>query len=743
MGEHAGTTARKHVERVAGESTGTTVEHVGGTRHTTCLFCDGGCALAVDVDEAGEFKVRPANPQMPALCSKARKINEYRFHPDRVTRPLKNRGDRGSAQWEPISWDEALDEIALRLQKVAKFWGPEAIAFAETPLNLGFGGITRRLMNCLGTPNYTAPTQLCMGNTAQVHRAVYGWLANADWDHADCVVYFGQNRDEERWPGEYFKLNAALERGATLISIDPRATETAKRAHYHLPIRYGTDAALALGWIHVIIEEELYDKAFVREFCTGFDELAERVQAYPPDKVAALCGVDEELVRETARVYARAESAIIPWGVVGDMQVNSTSLLQAQCILRSICGFVGKSERVFGPAKGGVGVSKLAAFDLLDEAQRQKQLGRNTHPLLTFAASDLYKEANARHDIDYTPDILAESASCVPPQLFTAMRGEGPYAVKAIVVAGNNTVMSYAGQQGIIDAFLNQDLVVVFENWMTPTAQLADFVLPGDMWAERASLGPSYDVAPVFTASQALCEPVGECKSWYFVVKGLADRLGYSDVFPWENEAELNDFRLSELGITWKEALRRAPSPIARKAVAAGSYVTPSGKIELASSVLETLGFDPLPYYKEPEDPGAASGDFPYVLFSGLREKKSYNTCLHQIASLRKLEPEPLVLLNPVDASAEGVADGAWCKVSSAYGSVRLMAKADAAQPQGTLRIPHGWWKPETSQGFEGDLSGACLYNDAVLFPDDEWNLDAVQGVPNLRGGIHGRIECL
>ena len=713
------------------------------TRYATCLFCDSQCVLAVDTDENGALKARPANPQMPAICSKAHKIDEYRLHPDRVTRPLKNIGARGEGRWEPVSWDEALDEIATRLKETAKTFGPESIAFAETPLNLGFGGITRRLMNCMGTPNYTAPTQLCMGNTAQVHRAVYGWFATPDWEHADCIVYFGQDRDMERWPGEFLKLNAALERGATLISVDPRSSATAKRARYHLPIRYGTDAALALAWIHTILEEKLYDAAFVQEHCTGFDALQRRVTEYAPEKVAEICGVDAGLIRETARAYANSKAAIIPWGVVGDMQANSTSILQAQCILRAICGFVGTSERVFGPAAGGVGPSQLAAFEMLDEGQRQKQLGRDAHPLLTFAASDLYKQVNMEHGVDYTPDIIAESVSCVPPALFAAMRGEGPYPVKATIVAANNTVMSYAGQAGIVDAFLNQDLVVVFENWMTPTAQLADFVLPGDMWAERASLGPSYDVAPVFTTSQALREPVDECKSWYFVVKGLADRLGYAEEFPWIDEAELNDFRLAELKTTWGEALAKAPAPIMRMPIAAGSFLTPTGKVELESSVLKTLGFDPLPSYTPPQDPGADGGDFPYILFAGLRDRKSYNTCLHQIASLRKDEPEPLVFIHPDDAADEGLEDGMWCKVSSAYGQVHLMAKLDEVQPRTTLRVPHGWWKPETTQGVAAGLSGACDHNDGVLVPDAEWNLDPAQGVPNLRGGIHGRIERL
>ena len=162
--------------------------------------------------------------------------------------------------------------------------------------------------------------------------------------------------------------------------------------------------------------------------------------------------------------------------------------------------------------------------------------------------------------------------------------------------------------------------------------------------------------------------------------------------------------------------------------------------------MLESLGFDPLPSYVEPADPGASQaeeGTYPYVLFAGLRERKSYNTNLRQIESLRRHNPEPLVLVSPADAKVEGIADGDWCEIATAYGTVQLMACIDPAQPQGTLRVPHGWWKPETEAGLTAGLSSANLYNDGMLFPDADWNLDPAQGLPNLRGGIHGRISKL
>ena len=710
-----------------------------GEKSAVCIFCDGGCAITAS-DEQGRLKVRPADPDFPAICSKASMVDEYRFHPDRLTTPLRRVGERGSGKFEPIGWDEALDEIAAALSQAIATYGPESFAVSEMPLNHGFGGITRRFMNHLGSPNYISPLLLCMGNTFQVHRAVYGGASVSQWENADCIVYFGQNRGPELWPVEYLKLKAAKERGAILIEIDPRTSPTAELADEHLAIRYGTDAALILAWINVILEEDLFDKRFVEEHCIGLDELAQRVSAYTPDDVAPICGINAEAIRRTARLYANAEAAIIPWGATTDMQVNSTSALQGQCILRALCGFLGKSEAVLFPGKGYRTNAEVCDFGAMPEEQWSKQLGADEHPLLTHRASRLYSKKLTEVGVPYTPDILASSHTAVPASVFAAMRGEGPYPVKALFSVANNTLMSYAGQGGIQKALTSLDLLVVFENWLTPTAQLANYVLPGDMWAERSIVGKPFDVAPALIPCNAYRPRVDGCRSWYSVVKGLADRMGMADMFPWEDENAFFDWRLQALGMSFQEALERPGIPC--ESYRDAGWLTPSGKIELCSSVLKALDCDPLPSFKQPEDPAAESGDYPYLAFAGVRERSNYNTALRQMPELRRKDPEPLLYVNPVDAEREELEDGVWCTVESGYGKVVLMVRCDAAQPQGTVRIPHGWWKPETAPGTENQLSGGSLYNDGLLFPDEEWNLDGPQGVPGLRGSVHVRFAA-
>ena len=254
----------------------------------------------------------------------------------------------------------------------------------------------------------------------------------------------------------------------------------------------------------------------------------------------------------------------------------------------------------------------------------------------------------------------------------------------------------------------------------------------------RDSMGPMFDAAPITTFSQAFCKPQGECRDWYYVLKGLADRLGIGHALPWEDRYELYDYRLSAADTTWSQSSCQPAIP--RRPLVPGSFLTPSGKIELASSVLETLGCDPLPFYADPTEPDADAEAYPLVVFAGARDKASYNTNHHQMQALREREPEPEAYINPVDMDRYAVSDGAWVTVSTRHGSIRLIARADARQPEGTLRVPHGWWKPEKPQGLDEGLGSSCLHNDGMLFSDQTWNLDHAQGLPNLRGGIRASI---
>ena len=341
---------------------------------------------------------------------------------------------------------------------------------------------------------------------------------------------------------------------------------------------------------------------------------------------------------------------------------------------------------------------------------------------------------------------LLASFMANPPAVFQAMRTGKPYPVKAMFNAGGNTLMSYANQNGILEGIMNLDLAVVFDHYMTPTAQLADYVLPSDYYLERIALRQLDHTAGAVTQQQVM-EPVGECKHLYFVIKGLADRMGLAEHFPWQDFEEVINWRIQSTGMTWDEYSQThiiPPSKMVNPLASECGFATPSGKIELYSSVLEELGYDPLPHYNEPmQSPissPALAQEYPLTLFAGLRDHHNYLTNLRQIQGLRDKQPWPETYLHPKDVARYGLQHGQWAWVETTTGRIKLLVKADEIQPEGTIRIPHGWWFPELPGGPETGFSGAMLYNDGLVLSDEAWNMDPEQGIVNMRGGMLAKI---
>jgi anaerobic selenocysteine-containing dehydrogenase len=320
-----------------------------------------------------------------------------------------------------------------------------------------------------------------------------------------------------------------------------------------------------------------------------------------------------------------------------------------------------------------------------------------------------------------------------PPDVFRAMAHGTPYPVKAFFSLGNNTLMGFANMKLIRDALLAQDLFVVHEHQMTPTAQLADYVLPGDSWLERAHLWDGYAWIPFAQASEKAIEPPGECRSSYDFWRQLAVRFGFAADFPWKTVEEVIDYRLSPSGKTFDEFAATTPffmpPPEYRKYEKAG-FATPSGKVEFSSSVLADLGFDPLPYYREAPQPDQA---YPLTLFVGVRDDEYFHSGQRHVEELRKRKPLPKMFLHEADARALGLAEGDWAEAATRTGRMKAVVEIRPDMPRGLVRVPHGWWMPETTPGRD-HLSGAWHLADGQLCGDGEELLDREQGVPHLKG---------
>ena len=708
------------------------------TKRVICATCDIQCNVVTESRNGRVVRVRSSdNPVFrDNICMKGIVAPKGFANPNRLMHPLKRVGERGSGQWEQVTWEEAFADIGARLKKIIADHGPEAWAVSTSPWNTGTdNGLGRRIMNNIGAPNWTSGVALCAGNTAAINRYTYGWFVQADVPKTKCIVLLGHNPRRHSWTPMYNMIRQAQARGAKLIVVDPRQSSNAKRADIWLPIKVGSDAALLFGWLKVIIDEELYDKDFVKNWTIGFEELKERVNEYPLHRVAKLTGCDPEMITRAARMYATSSPACIPWTPITDMQRNSTSAIRLQSILRAICGNldVPGGELQGGFPKDFINESQLEMHHVLSDEQKAKQLGSDKHPAFTYRGQEQLKEPTKKVWGQEYANLVHGCYMATPSEVFRAMAGEGPYTVKAFFFLGNNPMMSYGNMPLIIKAMMNQDLIVAHEQFMTPSAQLADYVLPADSWLERPMITDMAGWAPIIRLSEKSMEPPGECRSTFEFWKLLAGALDRPELVPWDTVEDLYDFRLKGLGKTWAELSESAEvhfTPPEFRTYRRTGFATPSGKVELKSSGLEALGFDPLPYFRE--DP-PAHPDYPLKLFPGVREDGFFQTGHRHIEEMRRFHPEPVAFVSPGTAKQYDLKEEEWIEVENELGKVSMQVAIKDAMPDGLVRIPHGWWKPETKQG-AGYLSSALKHADAQLCRDDEDFLDREQGIPHLKG---------
>jgi anaerobic selenocysteine-containing dehydrogenase len=716
-------------------------------KRIVCGGCDLYCGLLAHVDVAKNRVVKitsdPDHPLMPnSICRIGMRGMDFVSHPDRLLHPRRRVGERGSSAWEEVGWEDALDDIAARLRLIVEEDGPEAVSSS-----IGAGGpmphdMSRRFMNLLGSPNWTSPLLMCGGNTACVNRVTQGWHQVSDYESTRCIVLWGHDPQPKKWVGEYMGLKAATDDGAKLIVIDPFKSFNAGHADLWLQLRPGTDAALALGWLNVIIEEELYDAQFVADWTVGFAELKERVKEFPPEGVARITGVPAETIRDAARLYATTKPAIIPWGCTLDMQTNSTNALRALGILRAITGNldVPGGEVFFGYHPQIRSCAEMELNELMPAEQKPKQLGADRFKVLSWDCFDLTSKAMEPVWGRPYADQCAGGTIAHAPSIWRAMATGDPYRVRAFIADGNNALMSYTNTKAIYEGLTRLDLLVVMDFFMTPTAQIADYVLPAATWLERPALDSNDDATCFYYSGEQAVEPPPDCWTDYRFYRGLAVRMGQGEHWPWKDLEELYDYRLQPMGVTFKEFvaehLVHGPELAFKKYEKTG-FGTPSGKVELSSSILEQLGYDPLPGYREPPESPVSRPDmredYPLIYFVGQRDHPFYLSAGRQIEALRNLEREPGLRMHPETARRNGISEGDWVYLETTVGKIKLRAELDEAAHPDVVCAPHGWWFPERAQGEPG-LSGLWESNSAAVMGDSDEHCDPAQGLPQLRG---------
>jgi anaerobic selenocysteine-containing dehydrogenase len=699
------------------------------TRRSHCGLCHPRCGVLLEVEDGRAVGIK-GDPQHPVsrglLCARGHLMIDHLYHPDRLNYPLKRNGKRGAGEWKRIAWDQALDEVAEKLSSLRDQCGPETLAFTHgTHRTYHWDG--RRFYNLYGSPNMCGANNICMCPSQAVEFATYGGMAWGDVRQARCLVVWGHAPSQSAPTLEFGAIAAAKQNGAQMIVVDPRRIREAEMADLWLQIRPGTDVALMLGWLRLIIEEELYDRDFVTRWTVGFDDLRAAVAEYTPARVAAITWLKPEQVVESARRYATTKPAVITWGFGLDKQgVNATQAARARCILRAITGNLDvPGGEILGwsdPVGKILGDTEMELNETLSREQRAKQLGASEYPFFGFPGYERNVEANRRLPSHYMHPPHADM-TCVAHEraVFDAVLTEKPYPVKAMISLASNPLLTLPNVRRTYEALKALELYVVVDYYMTPSAALADYVFPAASTVERSELW----LSPGFcVACPKGIGPLFERRDDYQFWRGLALRMGQEEHWPWETVEEVWNYRLAPVGLTFDQLLAQNGLFGRRnyRWYEQFGFGTPSGKVELRSSIFEELGDEPLPVYREMPhspvgDPGLAR-EYPLVLITGSRFMPMYHSEQRQIQAARKRMPDPQVTLHPDTAASLGLKEGEWARVVTPQGSIRQRTHLSESIHPRMVDAQHGWWFPERS-GSEPELFGVMEANANILCPDD------------------------
>ena len=724
-------------------------------KHSTCYFCTSkGCAMKVHVADGKVQKVHvdteaPVTPG--AFCKRPHLAADYQHHPFRLKFPMKRKGPRGSDQWEQISWEQALDEIATKLAQIRETYGAEAVATSSGTGRGAADFAKTRFMNLFGSPNRFGAVTICYGPRSMVWYSTFGGAVVPDRKPGltQMMVLWGRN-PHEGGPSSWNSFLKAKKAGMRTMVVDPRNTEPARQADCWVPLRPGTDAALALGMMQVIIAEELYDREFVESSTSGFEALKERVAAFPPERGAEITDLSAYTVVETARFFARNQPCNMVIGEAAEHSApNSIQAIRAINMLRAIVGSVDVEGGglIGGPCPGFIPDSTMERNDALPPEQRRKQLGSDRFRYLSYPGWELVTEQLSKKWGDRHPAAAYLNCMAHAPTAFRAMLTGEPYPVKGLIVSASNPLLSFGNTRLVYDALKSLDLLVTLDITPTPTSAISDYALPAACWLERPDMGnfASVGAYPLVQVGEAAVparvpgeyERLDDYEFW----RELGLRLGQEEEWPWKSFEEVWEYRLGEImeergNRTLSEFIREkrwafeVPDPgLARN----GELATPSGKIELYSTILEQLGYDPLPDYVEPSIPTEIKQKYRFLNISGCRFRPYHHSEFRHVDSFRSQAPDPIVDIHVDAALRLGIADGDWVYIETNKGRVKQRARLSTDFDPKYISTQHGWWFPEQTAA-EPHLYGLWESNINVTTDDDPDLCDPLSGAWPFKG---------
>jgi anaerobic selenocysteine-containing dehydrogenase len=634
-----------------------------------------------------------------ALCPKGHAAPQWVYSPERLKSPLKRVGEKGEGKFEQITWSEAIDIIADTLKRQKEKYGPESLGVLS-PARRTYSEYLYRFLVAHGSPNYGHSGICAMQMSFAFHYTVGDWPRAVDYANSDLVlvwgkqpIYSGPAQDGAR------AFVDAKARGAKIIAIKPSVEPDVGMADQWLPVRPGTDAALALAMLHVVVNENLIDKAFVERWCYGYEQLKGHVQQYPPSWAAGITGVPAELIREVARLFATTKRAGIDLGNGVEHGRSANDAIRAVAILIAITGHLDRpGGNVFG---AGNTMPRPKAVHLAD---------RYTQAWVDNLVAPEFPRP-------FQP--FAEGTSSSYYGLLNSVLTEKPYPIRAVIAPGTQALVSTRGSKRIVEALKKLEFYVVVDVARTADMPYADIVVPV---ATPYEIDHPFEVRGNWImARNKVIEPVGESRSIFEFLCDLGVKLGYgADFWGGSMEASMND-QLKPLGMTIDE-LRGHPTGITYEMIPRKyeKYETvfsrksprisrapflPQEKVAIYNTSFEEAGYTPLPEWKEPPEGLTATpklaATYPLIL-SDYHTSNCYTASWQRnVPYLREIQRYPMLHIHPDAASDRGIKSGDWVRVESPHGWMKVKAQLYPGIRPDTVMILHGWWQGCKELGFE------------------------------------------
>ena len=628
--------------------------------------CPDTCSLVTTVQDGRALKVQgnAAHAMTDGvLCTKVARYTERTYHPERILQPLKRVGPKGSGQFEPVSWDSALDDIATRLKRIAA-QDPQAVlpySYAGTMGLVQSESIAARFFHQLGASLLDRTICASAGSEALTYTlgAKMG-MKVAQFAHSKLIVIWGSNSIGSNL--HFWRLaQEAKRQGAKLVCIDPRKSETAEKCHTHIALKPGTDTALALALMHECIVHNWLDHDYIDRYTLGWDALRERALQWPPQRAAEVCGVPVEQITQLARDWGTTQPAAIRLNYGMQRVRGGGNAVRAIACLPALTG-------AWRHPAGGMLLASSGHFPVRRAAlQRPDLLGARRPRIINMSTIG--------------DALLAPASPAFGPQ------------IQAVVVYNSNPV-AVAPQSGqVVKGFAREDLfTVVLEHFQTDTADYADYILPATTQLEHWDIHTSYGHTDVLLNRPAIA-PVGQSRTNTDIFRALSQRMGYDDPCFSEDDASLcrsaigTPEEFESLLAHGFVSLSLPDAPFAQ-----GGFPTPSGKCEFFSQRLADMGLDGLPDHLPNYEVAEPGGRYPLAMISP-PARHFLNSSFVNLKSLRDIEAEPVLEMHPTDAAARGIADGAVVRVFNDRGNYVCKARLNDRARLGVVNGLGIWWR--------------------------------------------------